>query len=360
MFKSNEYFAPIVYHPGEILAEKLEELGMGSKEFSVRANKPEKTISAVLRGNSSITPDMAVQFENVTQIPAHFWMNAQNRYNEYVARKKHQVIIEEAIEWSRNFPIGKMIQLEWLPKKSTNKEKTAELLSFFGLANHHAWEDYYYNKQLKVAFRISLASTKEPYALSAWLRMGEIQAQDIKTNAYSEKEFKKCLPEIKSLMATHPDGFFEKLQLLCSKVGVKVIHTPCLPKAPINGATRWINDFPVIQISGRYQRHDIFWFTFFHEVGHILLHGKKDIFLEDIRYSDLDQQKESEADDFAIKWTLSHDEENVIVANDLTEGCIKKYAVEFNTHPGIIVGRLRHRKLFRSYEGQEMIQKIDL
>jgi len=82
----NQYFPQSIIHPGETLAEKLEEMEMGPKEFALRTGKPEKTITAVLKGESSITADMAVQFENVTQIPASYWMNHQRGYDEYIAR----------------------------------------------------------------------------------------------------------------------------------------------------------------------------------------------------------------------------------------------------------------------------------
>ena len=84
----NQYIPQVVFHPGETLVEKLKEMKMGPKEFAVRTGKPEKTISKVLSGKSSITPDMAVQFESVTKIPAHFWLNRQRSYDEYIARKK--------------------------------------------------------------------------------------------------------------------------------------------------------------------------------------------------------------------------------------------------------------------------------
>ncbi len=85
------------------------------------------------------------------------------------------------------------------------------MLAFFGFSNHTAWEDYYFKQQLKVAFRISLAQTKEPYAISAWLRKGELQAGKLQANDYSEKKFKEALPELKSIMANHPEGFFNQL-----------------------------------------------------------------------------------------------------------------------------------------------------
>ncbi len=361
MAKQNKYFPQSVPHPGETLAEKLEEMGMGPKEFALRSGKPEKTISAILKGDSSITPDMAVQFENVTKIPAHFWINYQRAFDEYIARERRQAVIEDAIAWAKQFPLSDMIKKGWLPHSATIQEKTMAMLAFFGFSNHTAWEEYYFNQQLKVAFRISLAQTNEPFAISAWLRRGELQAAELVSPEYSEKKFKEALPAIKSVMANHPKDFFDQLQSICLQAGVKIVHTPCINKAPISGSTRWLSDTPLIQLTGRYNRNDSFWFTFFHEAGHILLHGKKDIFLEKVEYSDKDKAKEKEADEFAVSWTLTDDEEEIILASaPLSKDDIKGFAKQFNTHPAIIIGRLQHKKLIPYTLGQEYIEPVIL
>jgi len=359
MPKHNQYFPQSVPHPGETLVEKLEEMEMGPKEFALRTGKPEKTITAILKGDSSITPDMAVLFENVTKIPANFWMNHQRGYDEYIARTKRLEVIEESVEWAQLFPLAEMIKKGWLPHATTIQEKTMEMLAFFGFSNHSAWEDYYFKQQLKVAFRISLANTNEPYAISAWLRKGELQAAELSANDYSEKSFKEALPELKTVMAKHPDNFYNQLQGICLEAGVKVVHTPSLPKAPICGSTRWLNDTPLMQLTGRYKRNDSFWFTFFHEAGHILLHGKKDIFLEKVEYSDKDKVKEAEADEFAAKWTLTDEEEAEILANaPLDEDDIRNFAKQFNTHPAIIIGRLQYKKLIPYSLGREYFEPV--
>jgi HTH-type transcriptional regulator / antitoxin HigA len=359
MAKENQYFPSIVFHPGETLGEKLEELKMGPKEFALRSGKPEKTIIAILNGKSAITPDMAVQFENVTKIPANFWMNHQRSFDEFQARLKRQAVIEAATGWAKQFPLVDMINKGWLPQVTTLEEKTMELLAFFGFSNHKAWEEYYFKQQLKVAFRISLAQTKEPFAISAWLRKGEIQAANLEADEFSEKKFKALLPELKSIMVNQPKGFFNLLQKICLNAGVKVVHTPFINKAPINGSTRWLNNTPLIQLTGRYKRNDIFWFTFFHEAGHILLHGKKEIFLENLDYTDKDLEKEKEADAFACKWTLTEEEEAQIVrATSFTKETINRLANQFKTHPAIIIGRLQHRKLIPYNFGKEYFQQV--
>lgn len=361
MKKTNEYFPQTVLHAGMDLEEKLEELGMGVKEFAIRTNKPEKTIIAVIKGDSAITPDMAVQFEQVLKIPAHFWLNRQRQYDESIARVKQNEVIREAETWAASFPLKEMLILKWIRPFADQTDAVKALFEFFEISNKIAWESLYLRSELKVQFRVSLAHTKEQHAISAWLRRGEVQSAGIDTPPYSEKNFKQTLPDIKKIMAKHPKDFFMKLQAQCKETGVKVVHTPCLPKAPISGATRWLNDTPLIQLSGRYKRNDSFWFTFFHEAGHILLHGKKDIFLEDVEYSNKDMEKEKEANEFAQKWVLDQAEKDEILENKvLTPQDIMRYAKKFGTHPAMIIGQLQHDHKIPYSLGREFIEPVEL
>lgn len=341
-------FVPkVVYHPGITLAEKLEELVMSVKEFAVRTTKPEKTINAILKGNSSITSDMAVAFESVTGIPAHFWMQKQQNYNEFVAREKREELLAESVAWSRLFPLAIMEKRGWITKETSPLAKVVSLFNYFAVSSKEAWNDYYCNQQLKVAFRISLSQTKNPYAISAWLRRGEIQALAMPIEVvFSSDLLRKRIPEMRLLAQDSSSEMPKKLQKLCAECGIKLIFTECLPKAPISGATRWIQNVPCIQLSGRYKTQDKFWFNFFHEVGHILLHGKKEIFLEDIEYSTCQKEKEDEADKFASNVLLDSKQMHEIIGNsNYSRESILFYSQKFGIPPSIIIGRLQHFKL---------------
>ncbi|MCD8301971.1 MAG: ImmA/IrrE family metallo-endopeptidase [Prevotellaceae bacterium] len=357
----SKFVPPVAFHPGVTLAEKLKEMAMSVKEFAVRTSKPEKTVFAVIKGTSSVTPDMAVAFESVTRIPAHFWLEKQRLYDEYMARERREEQLTSAYQWARAFPFAQMERMGWVSAAKTLDEKVKSLFSFFQVSTAKAWEDYYLNQQLKVAFRISLSNIKEPHSISAWLREGELQAAEMHVSAFTEKGLRESIPDMKTLCARHPQGFAKELQNICGQHGVKLIYTPCLPKAPINGSTRWINDVPCIQITGRHKRNDIFWFTFFHELAHILLHGKKDIFLESADYIDKQQEKENAADSFAANLLLSQAEEaEVIKSGDFSAAAIMVYADKFNTHPGVIVGRLQHKRIIPYTQNSDLIEKIDL
>lgn len=361
MTLNNRYIPDIVFHPASTLNEKLEEMGMSKKEFALRTGKPEKTIIALLKEESSLTPEMAILFEKVTQIPAQFWINKQARYNEYIARKKHAEAISYAADWAKQFPYSEMAKLKWVTPARQVEEKAINLLNYFGVASHIAWEKLYIETKLKVAAYTSLKQSHQPHAIAAWLRQGELKMKGIDAPKFDIKKLKNSIPAMRQLMVEQPADFFKQLQLLCLAAGIVVLFTPKLPKVPLSGSTRWLNNTPLIQLTARYKRNDSFWFTFFHELGHIVLHGKKYISLENIDFAAADPQKEQEAHQFAIEHTFTNKQEkNLLKKKTITEPDIIKYAKKCNTHPAMIIGRLQHNGVIPYSVGRQFIEPVDL
>ena len=116
-----------------------------------------------------------------------------------------------------------------------------------------------------------------------------------------------------------------------------------------------------MQLSDRYKTNDKFWFDFFHEAGHILEHGKKDVFLEDDKGFEKDQKKEKEADVFAAEWLIPG--KIYTKLNDyyrFDENIILEFSNRNKIHPGIIVGRLQHDKLLPPNQLNHLKEKISL
>lgn len=350
----------VICHPGIILEEKLEELGMSKKEFALRIRKPLKTVHGVISGKSSITHEMAELFESVLNIPAHFWNNAQLNYDEYNAHKIKVKNISDSINWMKKFCIiPDMIKRGWLPPVKTPYDRTVALLAFFGFATHEGWTKYFEERQLSTVFRISLKKSPDPYALSVWLRHGEIESAKIQlNNEYSSDKLKRVLPDMLKLVHKEPHNIFESLKELCSSCGIILVYTPHLTNTQASGATRWINGRPLVQVSDRCKRYDIFCFSFFHELGHILLHGKKDIFIEGVDYGAKDKQKEAQADDFASNILFSNELEKKFLSEKITEINIKSFAKQNSIHPSIIIGRLHHKKIIHESHFSKLIPHI--
>jgi HTH-type transcriptional regulator / antitoxin HigA len=355
----NKFNPDFAFHPGETLREKLEELSIGSKEFALRTNKPEKTISQVLNGNSNITPEMAILFETVLDIPASFWLRKQALYDEYLARSARENIVDQSLDWAKCFPYAAMVKLGWIQEAKTINEKTVNLFSFFDMTAGLAWENFYLKKSLNATFRLSLKGAKNPYNLSVWLRQGEIQESQIIACEFNKTDFESMLPFLKAIMVKAPKNYMQQVQGLCLKAGLKIIFTPNIAHAP-HGASRWIKSSPIIQLSDKWNRYDIFWFTLFHEIGHILLHPTKLISLEHVEYDEVDLSKEKEANDFAVKWVFNHEEESKFVSSitNFTLPIIKNYAKSVGTHPSIIVGRLWHKHYIQPAHAMKLLKEI--
>lgn len=201
---------------------------------------------------------------------------------------------------------------------------------------------------LAVAYRQHRYDEISPETLSVWLRQGEVEASSIPCEPFDRSRFRHALDEIRKLTTAHPDVFVPVMQGLCAKAGVAVIFVPSLAKTAVSGATRWIApNKALIQLSLRYKTDNHLWFTFFHEAGHILLHGKKEFFLEGL--NGLNPEKENEANEFSENELIPRKTLLTFAQKHrLTKENIKKFAVEIEISPGIVVGQLHHKKLLPS------------
>lgn len=361
MATSIEIAKSLLSPPGDTLQEHIDHIGMSQAELAERMGRPKEKINDIIKGREPITTATAFQLEKVLNIPVSFWLNRENTYRIELYQLQQQEEFERNIDWLKAFPINEMRKCGWLPDTREKHALVDYLLRFFGVASTDDWDRIYLKNVVPVDFRVSLANSKSPHAISAWLRMGEIQSEKIKVEEFDKKKFRESLAEIKELAFQMPAGFDQKLQSICAESGVAVVFTRCLPKAPISGATRWYHNKPIIQLSGRFKTDDHFWFTFFHEAGHILLHGKKDIFLESVDGSGIDSTKEDEANSFASRILLNESElQQILKASPLSEAKIAEFSRNFRTPAGVIIGRLQHLKLIPFSTGNSMRQKINL
>ena len=348
------YKPQTAFHPGETLREKLEETGMSAKEFAIRTGKPEKTISAVINGKSSVTPEMAVLFENVLKIPASFWLRKQKRYDEYLARQKQKQELEKAKDWARQFPYTEMAKRGWVKATRKAEEKLSELLKFFNVGKKTAWEAIYLKAELPLFFRMSLKHNKNPYAVSALLRYGEIVAKKIQVEEFDKNKLEETIPTLKKIMIDEPQDMLCQIKETLKTTGVKIVFTQHLSGSPVNGVVRWLDDRPVILMTDRYKKYDIFWFSLFHEIGHILLHGKKkNIFLESTDTREKTKE-ETEADNFAAQILLDDESfehiRTILETEKNIEAVFEYYANKYQTHRDIIVGRFLKENKNQKYK----------
>lgn len=341
----NQYKPNYAVLPGEVLNDELELREMSQQELSKRTGLSPKHIVSIIKGKSSITPETALKLERTIGMPANYWLNLESNFQEIKARLAEEEKLEADLNWLKRVPVAAMAKLGWVERHRDKKDQLKAVLTFFGIASVSQWDDMW--PRLSVAYRQSNQNTVFPEAVSAWLRKGERDAASIHCAPYDKQKFRQALDQIRALTDMPPHEFIPKMQALCAAAGVAVVLVPSLPKTGVSGATRWIHsNKAVIQLSLRYRSNDHLWFTFFHEAGHILLHGKKDLFIErtDKTSNGLDEEKEAEANHFAQNELVpSRALEKFIQSDTRTKAAIRAFAKQVGVAPGIIVGQLQHR-----------------
>jgi HTH-type transcriptional regulator/antitoxin HigA len=336
---ANEYVPTDVSIPGETLREILNERSISQADLASRMGRPQKTISEIMNGKASITPETALELELVLGVQAEFWIARERDYRTYIARREQEECFQKEAAWARRFPIKKMIEYGWIPKHADASSLVRNLLEFFGVASSRQWQKKF--SSYEIEFRKSAAFDTDPYSLSAWLRAGISAAEKQKTDPYDRNAFVNALQAARNLITKSPEEFCPALMDLFSRAGVAIVFVPELPKSRASGATMWLSpDKALIQLSLRYKTDDHLWFTFFHEAAHVMLHNKKSIFLETEKHLG---EQEKEANDWAANFLIPHKEyERFISADSFAKAEIRAFAAKLGLSPGIVVGRLQH------------------
>lgn len=345
--------------PGDTILETLEHTKMTQVELAERMGKTPSKINDIISGKEPITVTTALQLEKVLGIDAQYWLNREMLYREKLTRLEQEEALEECLEWLKDQPIKELKKCGYLKSNALNTTTANDCLRFYGVVSPTQWESLYLGHYVSTNFRKSDAHKTTLSSLSAWLRIGEIEMRKLNLKSYNRDEFKQKLIEIRKLIRPNPEDFALRLQTLCLEAGVALVYTVCISKAPISGATRWVGGNPLIQLTDRYKTNDHFWFTFFHEAGHVLLHGKKDVFIEDFEAYEQDARKEKEADDFANKNLLPSDITEEFEGK-ITEQDIRLVARKYDTHPAIVLGRLQHLNIIPYSFGNSLKQKVIL
>jgi addiction module HigA family antidote len=354
--KRPSYSPDEVSPPGETLVDVLNAKGMSQAELAERTGRPKKTINEIVRGRSMITPETAIQFERVLGVPATFWSAREAHYRDHLAILEEAKQLEEFIAWPQQFPLSEMRRRGWI-SASSGVPLVRELLTFFGLASPSKFNPLYALDEHH--FRKSEKHTVDVNALAVWLRQGELEAISEDCVPYERQAFVQVLEQARSLTLLGPEKFVPKLKKLCASAGVVVAFVKELPRIRTSGATRWISqDKALIQLSLRYKRGDVMWFTFFHEAAHILLHGKKDLFVEgDARET---SEKEREADAFAAETLVPNKAlQDFVGASEPSRSRIQGFANEIGVHPGIVVGRLQHEGVIGHGVHTDMLMRLE-
>jgi HTH-type transcriptional regulator/antitoxin HigA len=349
--------ADLAISPGELLAETLNALGLKQAELARRTGRPVQAINEIVKGVKEITPETALQLERVLGVPAHIWTRLEADYRQDIARLHDRTQLEEReVPLARRFPYRDMAAHGWVPDAKDWLDRAVELLRFFRVSSLGHVEE----RELEAAWRRSAKVAASRDALRAWLMRGERDAEAVQVAAFGRDVLLETMPELRRLTRESPTAFCPRMTKLLAGCGVALVFVQHLPRTGAQGATQWLGRKAVIQLSVRYKWADIFWFSLFHELGHLLLHQHKGVFVNPSSGEKSD--REQEADFFASNALIppASYKRFVVSCEVFSAEPVKAFAREVEVHPSIVVGRLQHEGLLPHSHLNDLRPRFDI
>ena len=334
----------LIFHPGDTLREMLEDRAMSQRELAIRTGFSEKHVSEVLNGIAPVSTKFASALELVFGVDAEFWLNLQNNYEIELLECRQEETVTEAelgVLHELRDVIKYMKHVSLLPANAAKHEYVLSLRRLFAINNLTAIPNIVFTG----AFRGSSSARVNIYVLFAWQRICELSADRIVlTTPLDTERLKLQLPYIKSLMFLAPNEMQKELKRIFAECGIKFCIVKHFVGAPVQGFIEENKNGEIILCMTIRQAYaDIFWFTLFHEIAHIL---NGDIKCRFIDFTFTHNDEEALADKFAREQLLSEDNyQNFIRQRNFSLNSIKLFAQSEKVRPYIVIGRLQKEKL---------------
>lgn len=318
--------------PGATIKEQINDRGISQKEFAARMDMSEKHISRLINGDVQLTPEVAVRLEFVLGVPAKFWNNLEAIYREKLVKVEAENAMESDEILAKQLPYNEMVKLGWLPNAKESKERVVCLRKYFEVVELSLLE----NKQItKIACRRLAVTEKGDFALLAWVQKAKIQARSFVTSPINIKALIGIVPRIRQMTVLKPMDFCPEIREMLAECGIALVFLPHLKGLFLQGASFMDGNKIIVGLTAGGKDEDEFWFSFFHELAHIILgHIGK---LEGTT-----DQDEKDADAWANNTLISEEVFGRFRENhDYSAVSVCSFAEELGISPGIVVGRLQ-------------------
>lgn len=340
MEKKNGLSLDLIIHPGETIKEILEEKDMTQEELAIRTGYSAKHVSEVISGKKNISSKFANSLEYVFGIPTEFWINLQGNYDKEILEieKLNNIEEKEFSVLSELKDIVKYCELTKIIESGLNKALT--LLNMRKFLNVNNLLSIPNLPLQQVSFRGSTKIKVNINVLYAWKRICEYLTEEINVTTKFDKELlQERFLEIKNTMFLEPNEMIKELKRIFLECGIvfEVVHN--FVGAPVQGYIQKRKDKVLLCMTIRQSFSDIFWFTLFHEIGHLINDDFNDQYID---YYFIESEIEKKADNFARNALISESDYNQFMKNGKFDfSTISAFAKSQNVKPGIVIGRIQ-------------------
>jgi HTH-type transcriptional regulator/antitoxin HigA len=327
-------------HPGIYLRRLLEARGIRQAELAERTGLTAKHINQIVNQSIGVSADVALLLDRALGTDPGFWTRAEADYQARASQEKAQQELPELIQWARKFDKVTLRRYGIIAARDDKGTQVEKILRFFGVASPEAFDRTWI--QPRVSFRRSQDFTVNEPNTALWLRLVDRTAEHVTVPPLRPAALRKVARTIPAMTNhTVPHGFAVARSAL-AEAGVILTFVREVLSTRVSAVTWWQGpERPVIGLTERYRKPDIFWFNLLHEIGHVLLHPRRSTFL------DLELEKragdgvERAAHDFAES-TLLSEEARARIAAAATREDLLRLATRFGLGVSIVAGQYGH------------------
>lgn len=327
--------------PGTTIVDVMTHKGITSQQLSEQLCLNDLGINQLFEGKLDLTHDIARKLSACIGGSESFWLNREKQYRSDL--KRAELLEHETTSWLQTLPTKDMVKFRWISPSTTPNEKRSKCLDFFGVCNIREWYEKFENFHLIASYRTSNTFDSEPLSVMTWLQQGIIESEKVACTPWNPNSFEQALIQVRQFTRIkEPSSFVPKIRALFARSGVALVIVPTPSKCRASGATFFTSeDKAILLLSFRYLSDDHFWFSLFHEAGHILLHGKNSTFIENL--DEVADQRETEANEFSQKILIPEEYQDEFLALNARQWKnIVRFAKKIGVSSGIVVGQMQH------------------
>ena len=210
----------LIIHPGETIADVLEDRGITQTELASRAGVSPAYVSNVIAGKKGISANFAMGLEYALGVPKSFWLNLQANYEaELLEVNEEQTITDEERKVREDLKdIVKYLRKQGKMLIGENKDESIlSLRKVLQISNITNLKEMIPTG----AFRMAGNAAVNPNVLGAWIRLCQLAGNDKTISAKFEKKYTNDLiQEIKSIMCCKNAELQRDLKNVMEKYGI--------------------------------------------------------------------------------------------------------------------------------------------
>lgn len=330
-----EYKDRMTFHPGWYIKELIDESGLTQEEFAKKLGTTPKNLSILIRGDQSLSIDIATKLSRMLGTTIAYWLNLQQAYNEMEAEylSDQELVREREIFKLMDYKYFRdNFRLPDLPRKVDEQIRCVR--EFLRVSSLSVLQ----KDDLSVSFRsyADNLSVSNIVNANAMVQIAINKVLNTEAPKFNKKKFESQI-EFALTQTTNHSGFLPAVFEAFKEAGVILVVMPNLKNSGVNGAARKVNGKIMLMVNDRRHYADTFWFTMFHEIGHILSGDYG------ITFAGNKNESEDAADLYAQRALIPQKEYEKFIAEnkEYDEQTIRKFAEKIGRDPGIVFGRLQ-------------------